>query len=108
MVVKVLMKRQLKEGKEKEAYALISKMRTRAMDQKGYISGETLINDNDTHKTMVIGTWQSMEDWLRWRNDARRKECEEKLEKFLAKPAEYEAYTYKFRIERIMATEEHV
>ncbi len=38
MVVKVLMKRRFKEGKAKEVYALISKMRTRAMDQKGYIS----------------------------------------------------------------------
>ncbi len=103
MVVKVLMKRRFKEGKEKEVYALISKMRTRAMDQKGYISGETLVNDADTKTTMVIGTWQSMEDWLRWKNDPRRTECEERLEYFLAGPTEYEVYSYKYRLERVMA-----
>ena len=104
MVVKVLMKRQYKEGMGKEAFALIRKMRTRAMDQRGYISGETLIDPADDRKTMVIGTWQSMEDWLNWKNDPRRKECEEQLEQLLEVPAEYETYVYKYRVERMMAT----
>jgi hypothetical protein len=90
------MKRRFKEGVEKEGHALVSKMRTRAMDQKGYISGETLINNDDAQKTMVIGTWQRMED-------PRRKDCEERLEKLLAEPREYETYGYRYRLERMMA-----
>ncbi len=103
MVIRVLMKRRIKEGDEKEAFAQIQKMRTRAMDQSGYISGETLIDHFDAKKTMVIGTWQSMEDWLSWKNDPRRIECEERLEKLLEEPAEYEVYVYKYRLERVMA-----
>ena len=103
MVVKVLMKRRFKEGNEKEGYVLISKMRTRAMDRRGYISGETLINNDDIRKTMVIGTWESMEDWLNWKEDPRRKESEARLEKLLAEPSEYETYSYRYRLERMMA-----
>jgi heme-degrading monooxygenase HmoA len=73
------------------------------MDQKGYISGETLINNDDAQKTMVIGTWQRMEDWLNWKEDPRRKDCEERLEKLLAEPREYETYGYRCRLERMMA-----
>ncbi len=52
---------------------------------------------------MVIGTWESMEDWLRWKNDPRRTECEERLENLLAEPIEYEIYSYKYRLERVIA-----
>ncbi len=102
MVVKVFIKRRFKKGKEKEGHALIRKMRTRAMNQKGYISGETLINEDDAKITVVIGAWQSMEDWLNWKNEPRRRECDVRLEKLLECPSENEVYSHGFRPERIM------
>ena len=94
MLVKVYMRRKLKKGHLRDAFALIRKIRARAMDQRGYISGETLIEYNDHEKTMVIGTWQSMEDWMNWKENPRRKELEVQLEKLLEWPTEYEAYIY--------------
>jgi hypothetical protein len=44
MIVKVMIKRKIKEGKAREVFALLNKFRADAMNQKGYISGETLIS----------------------------------------------------------------
>ena len=94
MLVKVLMRRQLSNGTARKVFSLIRKIRARAMNQKGYISGETLIDHDDPQKTMVIGTWQSMDDWLAWKEDPSRKELETRLEPLLEGPTEYEAFVY--------------
>ena len=94
MLTKTLIKRRQKVGKEREVFALIRKMRSRAMNQKGYISGETLIDHVDPQKTLVIGTWQSIEDWQNWFENQRRKELEDQLADLLDGPAEFEAYVY--------------
>jgi quinol monooxygenase YgiN len=94
MLVKVLMRRRMKNGKVREVFSLIRKIRARAMNQKGYISGETLIDHSDPRKSLVIGIWQDMEDWLRWKEDTRRIELEAQLEPLLEGPTEYEAYVY--------------
>ncbi len=52
MLVKVLMRRQLKNGNAREVFSLIRKIRAKAMHQKGYISGETLIDHAD-HKITI-------------------------------------------------------
>lgn len=94
MLVKVLMRRRMKNDKVREVFSLINKIRARAMNQKGYISGETLIAHSDPRKSMVIGTWQDMDDWLSWKEDPRRIELEAQLEPLLEGPTEYEAYVY--------------
>lgn len=92
MVVKVLIKRKFKEGKSREALALLKKFRADAMDQPGYISGETLFDYDDPHKNLVIGMWQSIENWLAWKDNDIRKANEALLERCLEGPAQYETY----------------
>jgi len=94
MLVKVYMRRRLKNGHAREVFSLIRKIRARAMNQKGYISGETLIDHGDPRKTMVVGTWQSMDDWLNWKENPHRKDLETQLEPLLEGPTEYEAFVY--------------
>jgi heme oxygenase (mycobilin-producing) len=94
MLVKTLIKRRQQAGKAREVFAIIRKIRAWAMNQQGYISGETLIDHDDPQKTLVIGTWQSMEDWLNWKNNPRRNELEEQLTPLLEGPAEIESYVY--------------
>ena len=67
MFVKVFIKRPIKEGEDDQAFSLLKKLRTIAMDHQGYISGETLVNVENPQELMVISTWQSLEDWERWR-----------------------------------------
>ena len=73
MLVKVFIKRNIKEGKEKEVFALIKKLRFKAMNQEGYISGENLVSTNDPQELMVVSTWQSIENWTKWKESDERK-----------------------------------
>jgi heme-degrading monooxygenase HmoA len=92
VAVKVIIKRRFREGKVKEVFALLRKFRSEAMDQEGYITGETLIGLDDPQKVLVISTWQSIESWIKWKEDSVRKANEALLQKYLEGPAEYEAY----------------
>ena len=99
MLVKVFIRRQYKEGKTREVFSLIRKIRTRAMNQKGYISGETLVDHADPTRTMVVGTWQELDDWLAWKNDHGREKLETELAKLLQEPTTYDVYIYsKYRL----------
>jgi heme-degrading monooxygenase HmoA len=92
MVVKVLIKRKIKEGKSREVFALLNKFRSDAMSQKGYISGETLINHDHPQEILVIAMWQGMENWLKWRDNPERLANEARLTHWLEEPAEINAF----------------
>jgi heme-degrading monooxygenase HmoA len=94
MAVRVLIKRRIKEGKTKEVFALLNNVRADAMNQKGYITGETLISFNDPHTILVISTWQSIEHWLTWRDNKERSANEARLEQYLESPTEYDEYIF--------------
>ena len=72
--------------------ALLNKMRSAAMKQPGYISGETLINYAPPHEIAVLASWQSMEDWISWKENPERKQFEAMLEVFQVGPTEYEEF----------------
>ena len=92
MVTKVLITRLIQENKIAEVLALLKKLRIKAMNQPGYISGETLINQYDSRSIMVISIWQTLENWNSWQESEERKANEAQLEKLLQEPAKYEIY----------------
>lgn len=92
MIAKVIIKRRFKEGKTRQILALLNELRARAMQQTGYISGETLTKKGYPNNMVVIATWQSMEDWHRWRDHEERSKFEAMLDVFQERPAEYEEY----------------
>jgi len=92
MAVKVFIKRHVKEGKVDDAYRLLNKLRSEAMNQPGYISGETLVNHYDYRSITVISTWQSVEDWISWEESENRAANESELENLLEEPAKFEIY----------------
>jgi heme-degrading monooxygenase HmoA len=94
MAIKLLIKRRFKEGKAMEIFTLLNKLRSQAMDQPGYITGETLIGHDDPLNLLVIGTWQSMENWLKWKENPLRIANEAQLQQYLEKPTEYEAFVF--------------
>jgi heme-degrading monooxygenase HmoA len=94
MAVKVMIKRHIKEGKAKDVFALLNKHRSNAMHQKGYITGETLMSYQNPLCLLVISTWQSMENWLAWKENNDRKGNEAKLEQFLEVPTEYDEFIF--------------
>ncbi len=92
MLAKIFIKRRFKEGKTLEVLALLHDMRAAAMNQPGYVSGETLMQNDDPQKLVVIGTWQDMESWHQWKADRKRQEFEAMLELHQEGPTEYEEY----------------
>ncbi len=92
MAVKALIKRRIKEGKSKDVFALLHKFRSEAMQQTGYISGETLIGHDDPQTLLVISMWQDIENWLNWKKNKDRKTNESLMEQYLDGPTEYEVF----------------
>ena len=92
MAVKVFVKRYIKGDQVEEALALLKQFRSSALDQPGYISGETLIDHYDPHNVMVVSTWQTVEDWIRWQEGGERARKESQLEALLGQPTKYEIY----------------
>ena len=96
MAVKVLIKRTVPEDKAREMIPLFRQMRSLAITQDGYISGETLRNVNDPEEFVVISSWQTSEDWERWLNSTNRQEIQEKIDDLLGGHTHYTIYHYGF------------
>ncbi|MDJ0784970.1 MAG: antibiotic biosynthesis monooxygenase [Desulfosarcinaceae bacterium] len=92
MIAKIIIKRRFVEGKTKQVLALLNEIRSRAMQQKGYISGETLMRPDYPQNMAVIATWQNLEDWLSWKENPERHKFEEMLAIYQTRPTEYEEY----------------
>ena len=96
MAVKVIIKRRVMESKSREMIPLFRKMRSLAMNQEGYIAGETLRNLNDPEDFIVISNWQSSEAWLRWLKSSERVEVQSQIDVLLGGQTQYEIYHYGF------------
>ncbi|MEW5723536.1 MAG: antibiotic biosynthesis monooxygenase [Thermodesulfobacteriota bacterium] len=94
MAVKVLITRRFKQGKGMELLGRLNKLRGQAMNQPGYITGETIVGLDDPQKLLVIGTWQSGEHWKKWKEDPSRVSQETNLEDLLAEPTRYEVFSF--------------
>ena len=92
MIAKILIKRRFKEGKTRQIVALLNELRSRAMLQPGYISGETLSKKGFSNNMVIIGTWQSMDHWHHWRDSDERQKFEAMLDLYQERPTEYDEY----------------
>jgi len=94
MAVRIIIYRKVKKGKESDFAKLLRELRSKAIPSKGYISGETLRALNDPHNYIVITTWQSVDDWVKWEKNPERKKIQAKIERIMAKPTKTKIYVY--------------
>lgn len=94
MITKIIIKRDVVKGKEKDFFVQLKNLRLNAMYQKGYISGETLLCAEKTNKVLVISKWETLEDWKNWLQSETRKELDTKIEELQENPTEYEHYVF--------------
>jgi len=92
MAVKIIIRRKVRKGKEGQLLPLLLELRSRAITQPGYISGESLRNVNDPEDHLVISTWQSAEDWKAWEADRGRAEIQNKIDSLLGEKTSYAVY----------------
>ena len=68
MAIEVLIRRRFIKEKEAVLAPLVVRLRSLALAQPGYISGETLkcIDPTGDDEYLVRSTWRSVEDWKTW------------------------------------------
>lgn len=92
MAVKVLIKRKVADKYVPELDALLRKMRAMTLSQKGYVSGETFTRLDEPGVSMVISTWQSLDDWRAWTLNKERIAIQEQIDKLIGEPTQYEIF----------------
>lgn len=92
MAVKVLIKRKVGENVAPELDTLLRKLRALTLSRKGYISGETFHRVDKEGISLVISSWQSLDDWRDWTLSKERMELQEQIDKLLGAPTEYEIF----------------
>lgn len=85
-MIRVIIERKLKPGKEREMWNLIHELRSKGMRQPGYVSGETLVGFDDPSLWVVISTWLTAELWQAWAGSPERQATGAQVEPLLAAP----------------------
>jgi heme oxygenase (mycobilin-producing) len=88
MAVRVIIQRRVRYGRETELRRALEKMRTQALEQPGYVSGETLRCPSDPSLWVVISTWETMADWQRWALGPDRTEFETRIAHLVEAPTQ--------------------
>ena len=97
MSVKVLIQRTVPEDKAREMLQLFREMRSLAITQPGYISGETLKSNDRPDLFLVIGTWESAGDWEQWLLSKDRQAIQNRIDALLGGNTKYEMFNYSLR-----------
>lgn len=97
-MIRVLVERHLKKGKVGDLIPLLNELRTAALHQPGYVSGETLASAEDASIIMVLSTWRNVEDWRAWEKSETRIKLYKQIEPLLVEKPKVNIY-------RIAATE---
>ena len=93
MAIEVLIRRVAKPGiNAKALLPHIIELRSHAVKQPGYISGETLFNLEQTGECLVVSRWTTLEHWQAWNRTSRRMELDDDMEGLLGTVTEYKFY----------------
>ncbi len=96
MAIAILITRQFKKGEIEiqQANELNLKLRALATVQPGFISGQSMISQDNPHRIIVLSRWASREDWENWIATPIRKTFMEKLENVLESPEQIEVFSF--------------
>ncbi|RLC71503.1 MAG: antibiotic biosynthesis monooxygenase [Chloroflexi bacterium] len=93
MTVKIIIERTVEADKQGELLDLLKQLRSRAVLQPGYVSGETLTSVDKPGTHLVISTWHTLQDWKAWEKHPDRLKILEKIEALLTTPSKVGVFT---------------
>ena len=70
-MIKVMIDRDTSDSDTMGPFLL--ELRAAAMQNPGYISGETLVNIDNPNNVITISTWRDLDDWRQWESAPERK-----------------------------------
>jgi heme-degrading monooxygenase HmoA len=91
-MVRVIVEHQAKDTEK--LIDVIRELRNEAMKQRGFITGETLVNADNAANVLVISTWQNLEDWNAWDKSDLRLEITKRVNALLTEPYTVKIYHY--------------
>lgn len=94
MTIKIIITRNVPKEKARDIIPLFRQMRALAIQQPGYISGETLKSTDRPDTFIVISSWETADDWERWLLSKERQEIQGKFDALLGGNTEYEMFRY--------------
>ncbi len=71
-MIKVLQERRVKRKNVAKLVGLLNDLRSAALHQPGYVTGETLIKGKEPIDVLVISTWISEDHWKAWTTSEER------------------------------------
>ena len=92
MSIKVILFRRVPAEKVNDIQPLLIEMRSLAMAQRGYISGETLMNEDDPEEYLVISSWTTKSRWNEWFENDKRIEIQGRIDRLLGRKTMYQVY----------------
>jgi heme-degrading monooxygenase HmoA len=92
-MVKVVVERKIAGKNVREIVRLLRQLRVQAMQQPGYISGETLHSVDDPNLYLVISTWESLEQWQAWHHNPLRQKLAAEIDAHLESPTRLRVFT---------------
>ena len=69
-MIRAIIERHLKKGEDISQF--LRQLRGAAIHEPGYVSGQTLVNTEDSSDIIVISTWLSLEQWQSWAASEKR------------------------------------
>lgn len=88
MSIKVFIQRRVRLGHRAEVEELLIKLRSKALTQAGYLSGETLVALGDPLCLVVISRWDNVTHWEEWRRHPERAAILNRMQPLLTGPQE--------------------
>ena len=94
-MVRVVIEHKVKDVALVEKFIdVIREVRNEAMKQKGFITGETLVNVDDPTNVLVLSTWESAEDWNAWDTADIRLKLKPQINELLSEPYTVRKFHY--------------
>jgi heme-degrading monooxygenase HmoA len=94
MAIKIIIHRKVYGKRQTELLPLLKELRVQAINQPGYLSGETLRAIDDPSEFLVISTWEKLEDWKSWESNPIRVSLQKKIDALLDEKTTSKAYCY--------------
>lgn len=88
-MVSIVTSVRLREGSEQEWDDAMRERMAAAGQQPGWIGGQLLQPEDSSPTRIIVGTWQSRDDWQRWHTDPQFTRTREELDGLTAAPEEH-------------------
>ena len=94
MAIQVLIRRRFIKEKAEALAPMIVRLRSLALAQPGYISGETLkcIDPAGEDEYLVRSTWRSVEEWKTWLHSDERTAIQSEIDTITGEATDYRVY----------------